>query len=70
MNYLANDLQKSANDYNGENIFEDVFGINELDRDECTDYRAVFTDGSMLVLCGNIWEFEMFDASGDEIEEV
>jgi hypothetical protein len=69
MNYLANDLQQSANDYDGNNIFEDVFGISELDRDESTDYRAVFSDGSMLVLSGDVWEFEMFDASGDELDD-
>jgi hypothetical protein len=70
MNYLANDLQQSANNYNENNIFEDIFGIYELDRNKSTDYMAVFTDGSALVLCGGIWEFEMFDASSDEIEDI
>lgn len=70
MNYLANDLNQSAKDYAGGNIWEDVFGISELDRDESTDDRAVFSDGSMLVLSAGIWEFKMFNASGNDDDSI
>jgi hypothetical protein len=71
-NYIARQLLDAANQFPkalDTNIFEEVFGCPELDRENCTDYRAVFTDGSMLVLSGDRWECEMFDASGDELDE-
>lgn len=69
MNYIANDLQKAANDYKGIDIFQDVFMTTEFDRENSTDYQAVYSDGSALVLAGGRWEFEMFDADGDNLED-
>jgi hypothetical protein len=48
-----------ALNYEGDNIFEDVF--DDLDRTRCTDDKAVFTDGSALVLREGYWFIESDD---------
>lgn len=69
MNYIAQDLKDTANAYCGADIFQDIFMTTEFDSENSTDYRAIYSDGSALVLCSGRWEFEMFDADGDNIED-
>ena len=65
---LAQELEAAANAYEGQDIWGEILNANECDTENCTDYRAVYSDGSMLVLYGDKWEAEMFDASGDDLD--
>ena len=69
MNYIAQDLKEKANAYRGFNIWQDLLMTTEFDSDNSTDYQATWSDGSALVLQAGVWEFEMFDGDGDNLED-